>query len=188
MSSELPRELVIAAGPGEWRAALVEDGAAVELYVERGDRAEAGAVYLGRVQRLLPALGAVLVDIGGDRPAFLPQRETAPRGRRLDEGERVVVQVRREAQGGKAARLTMAAVLRGKLIELVAGRPGIAGDEERSPEDRDRLLAAVRAGPHPDPPRGHGGGRDPSRQRWEGGGRHAPKSDSGSSDRLPSML
>ena len=102
------RELLISAGPGEWRAALVEDGAPVELRVERGDGAEAGSIHLGRVVRLLPALGAALVEIGGERPAFLPQSEIFPRGRRLDEGERVVVQIRREAQGGKATQLTTA--------------------------------------------------------------------------------
>jgi len=102
----LRRELLIAAGPGEWRAALLEAGLPVELHVERGDRSEAGSIHLGRVLRLLPALGAVLVDLGDERPAFLPRRETEPRGRPLCEGERVIVQIRREAQGGKAARIT----------------------------------------------------------------------------------
>jgi Ribonuclease G/E len=101
------RELVISAGPGEWRAALSEDGVPVELRVERGEGAETGSVHLGRVVRLLPALGAVLVDIGWDRPAFLPQSQILPRGRRLDEGERVIVAIRREAQGGKAPQLTI---------------------------------------------------------------------------------
>lgn len=104
----MARELLISAGPAEWRAALLEEGIPVELYVERGDRSEAGSIHLGRVVRLLPALGAALVDIGGDRPAFLPQNEVFPRGKRLHEGERVIVQIRREAQGGKAARVTMA--------------------------------------------------------------------------------
>jgi Ribonuclease G/E len=103
----LARELLIAAGPGEWRAALLEAGEPVELYVERGDRAEAGSVHLGRVRQVVPALGAALVDIGGERPVFLPQSEIVPRGKRLHEGERVVVQIRREAQAGKAARVTM---------------------------------------------------------------------------------
>src|ERR1700760_2801992 len=75
LSTELARELLISAGPGEWRAALLEEGVPVELYVERGDRSEAGSIHLGRVARLLPALGATLFDIGGDRPAFLPQSE-----------------------------------------------------------------------------------------------------------------
>jgi ribonuclease G len=122
----LARELLISAGPGEWRAALLEKGVPVELYVERGDRSEAGSIHLGRVRQLVPALVAALVDIGGDRPAFLPHGEVLPRGKRLNEGERVVVQIRREAQAGKAARVTMAALLRGRLVELIVGRPGSA--------------------------------------------------------------
>ena len=70
------RELLISAGPGEWRAALVEDGMPIELRVERGEGYEFGSSHLGRVIRLLPALGAALVDIGGDRPAFLPQSQS----------------------------------------------------------------------------------------------------------------
>jgi ribonuclease G len=120
----LARELLISAGPGEWRSALLEEGVLVELFVERGDRNEAGSIHLGRVRQLVPALGAAHVDIGGDRPAFLPQGEVLPRGKRLHEGERVVVQVRREAQAGKAARMSMAASLRGRLVELIVGRPG----------------------------------------------------------------
>src|SRR6516164_684223 len=149
LSTELQRELLIAAGAGEWRAALLEAGIPVELYVERGDRSEAGSIYLGRVRRLLPALGAALVDIGAERPGFLPQSEVVPRGKRLHEGERVVVQIRREAQGGKAARVTMAATLRGQQVELIVGRPGLKGAEPLSSEDRDQLRAALDTLTHP---------------------------------------
>lgn len=114
------RQLLISAGPGEWRAALVEDGAPVELRVERGDGVECGSIHLGRVTRLLPALGAALVDIGGDRPAYLPQSQIYPRGRHLHEGERVLVQIRREAQGGKAAQLTTSAALPSHLAANAA--------------------------------------------------------------------
>jgi len=137
------RELIVSAFPGEWRAALVEDGVAVEVRVERGEGLEAGSIHLGRVRRLLPALGAALVDIGGDRPAFLPQSEIVPRGQRLDEGQRVVVQIRREAQGGKAAQATLRSVLRGRFVELLAGRSGLSGDETQSPETRTCLLEIV---------------------------------------------
>ena len=97
--------LLIAAGPGEWRAAWVEGDVAAELYVERGDTPPAGSVYLGRVVRRTPGLDAVLVDIGAERPGFLPARNAAP-GLRLDEGARIIVQVRREAHQGKGARLS----------------------------------------------------------------------------------
>jgi ribonuclease G len=97
--------LLIAAGPGEWRAAWVEDDAATELYVERGDTLPAGSIHLGRVVRRNPGLDAVLVDIGAERPGFLPVRD-GPADLRLDEGARVIVQVLREAQQGKGARLS----------------------------------------------------------------------------------
>jgi len=97
--------LLIAAGPGEWRAAWGEDGAALELYVERGDTPPAGSIHLGRVVRRTPGLDAVFVDIGAERPGFLPVGD-ARKELRLDEGARVVVQVRREAQQGKGARLS----------------------------------------------------------------------------------
>jgi ribonuclease G len=142
------RELIVSAFPGEWRAALVEDGVAVEVAVERGEGFEAGSIHLGRVLRLLPALGAALVDIGGDRPAFLPQSEIVPRGRRLDEGQRVIVQIRREAQGGKAAQATLRVVLRCRFAELLPGRSDLGGDDALTPEERTHLLATVAAAAH----------------------------------------
>jgi Ribonuclease G/E len=105
------RELLIAAGPGEWRAALLEDGAAVELHVERGDTRPAGSIHLGRVLRRVAGLDAGLVDIGEERPGFLPVRRDPSA-----EGARVVVQVRREAQRGKGA------LLSGRLATGDAGR------------------------------------------------------------------
>jgi ribonuclease G len=144
-------ELLIAAGPGEWRAALVEDGAPVELFVERGEPAAAGSVHLGRVRRLVPALAAVQVEIGGARPAFLPYSEILPRGARLDEGARALVQIRREAQGGKAALATTAIRLRAHHVELLVGRPGLFGADKLPDDQRARLsetltYPALRAG------------------------------------------
>src|ERR1041385_8342434 len=100
----VPGSLLIAAGPGEWRAAWVEGGAAVELYGERGDPPPPGSIPLGRVVRRTPGLDAVLVDIGAERRGFLPVGD-APRDLRLDEGARLLVQVRREARQEKGARL-----------------------------------------------------------------------------------
>lgn len=100
------RELLIAAGPGEWRAALLEDGATAELYVERGDTCLPGSLQLGRVVRRAPGLDSAFVEISDARPGIVPAREAAADGIRLDEGARVIVEVRREAQQGKGARLS----------------------------------------------------------------------------------
>ena len=95
------RELLIASGPGEWRAAWVEDGTPAELHVERGDLQPAGSLHLGRVVRLAAGLDAALVDIGEERPGFLPVRGNPPH-----EGAHVLVRVRRETQRGKGALLS----------------------------------------------------------------------------------
>jgi ribonuclease G len=134
----LRRELLIAAAPGEWRAALLEAGVAVELYVERGDRDEVDSIHLGRVRRLVPGLGAALVDIGGQRPAFLPRSDTLPRSRPLHEGERVIVQIRREAQGGKAARVAERLRLLPALAPHPTPLPALAGRGNLSPSPRAR--------------------------------------------------
>jgi ribonuclease G len=98
-------DLLISPGPGEWRAAWVENGAAVELYVERGETKPAGSRHLGRVVRVVAALDAALVDIGDDRPGFLPLRDV-PDGIKTEEGARIIVEVRREAWQDKAPRLS----------------------------------------------------------------------------------
>jgi Ribonuclease G/E len=97
------RELLISVGPGEWRAALLEDSAAVELYVERGDSPPPGSIFLGRVIRLLPGLDGALVDIGTERAGFLPLRRGE---KRPAQGARIIVQLRRETQQDKGALLS----------------------------------------------------------------------------------
>ena len=72
-----------------------------ELHVERGDIHPAGSLHLGRVVRLAAGLDAALVDIGEERPGFLPVRGNPPH-----EGARVIVQIRRETQRGKGALLS----------------------------------------------------------------------------------
>lgn len=57
---------------GETRVALLEDGAAAEVYVERDhDLGLVGNVYKGKVTRVLPGMQAAFVDVGLDRAAFL---------------------------------------------------------------------------------------------------------------------
>jgi ribonuclease G len=105
MPEGLKTQLLIAAGPGEWRATWVEDGEAIELYVERGDTRTPGSIHLGRVVRVVRALDAAFVDIGDERPGFLPLRD-APAEAAITEGMRLVVEVKREAWADKAPRLT----------------------------------------------------------------------------------
>jgi Ribonuclease G/E len=97
--------LLISALPGETRAARLEDGTLADLVIQRADRPTLlGNLYHGRVVKLDKRLGAAFVELGLAQAGLLPLSE-AP-GRRLSEGDAVIVKVLREAAGDKGPRLT----------------------------------------------------------------------------------
>ena len=101
----MPSEILIHAGAGETRAALVEDGVLQSYAVEPvfADGPRLGDIYIGRVTRVMAAMQAAFVAIGAARDGFLALRDApAP----LHEGQAIAVQVTREAAGEKGAKLT----------------------------------------------------------------------------------
>src|SRR5665213_1297225 len=90
------RDVLINAGAGEVRVAVLEDGVLDQLWIERTigledgpggrrpgaaglSRSLVGDIVVGRVQRVLPAMQACFVNIGLDRAGFLAAREARPR-------------------------------------------------------------------------------------------------------------
>src|SRR5579871_5575189 len=86
----MTKDILINAGAGEIRTAVIEDGRLQELFIDRtlggsdgGPRRRGGLpgrslignIVLGRVQRVLPGMQAAFVDIGLDRAGFLGARE-----------------------------------------------------------------------------------------------------------------
>src|SRR6185437_14020560 len=65
-------ELYVSSTPHETRLALTEDGTVAEVYFEREkEYSLAGAIYKGRVTRVLPGMQSAFVDVGLERDAFL---------------------------------------------------------------------------------------------------------------------
>jgi ribonuclease G len=68
----LKKQIVINASKDRSRIAIVEDGELVELYVENPDNVRTiGNIYLGRVQKVMPAIRAAFVDVGQKQDCFL---------------------------------------------------------------------------------------------------------------------
>lgn len=132
--------VLIEVSPGETRAARLDHRERLtQLEVERmGDAPVSGAVHLGRVVRVEPGMGAAFVEIGAEQPGFLGKM------RDVTEGQAVIVQVLRPADGGKGAVLTAAPVLPGRYVSLDATRPGIHFPQ-RWPGDREELVARLEA-------------------------------------------
>ncbi|HEY2070729.1 MAG TPA: Rne/Rng family ribonuclease [Rhizomicrobium sp.] len=167
----MDKEVLINAGAGEIRVAIVEEGKLQELFLERTlglDEAAAkkrngrsghsliGNIVLGRVQRVLPGMQAAFVDIGLDRAGFLGAREArcladlpgfendhAPKITDcVREGEDIVVQVVKDPIGEKGARLSANVTVPGRLLVMVPNQPGIALSRRIEDEvERARLIA-----------------------------------------------
>jgi len=117
--------LLIERGIGEFRIAVIEDGAAVAFgFEDPDDRLAPGRCHLGRIARLEPALDVAFVDLGGGASGFLSARRLPPDpsgarqaiGRRLFEGQKLLVQVTRGPVGDKSAELTARPELAGLLL------------------------------------------------------------------------
>ena len=86
--------------------AVVENGRLVE-YLPADTEAASEAIYLGRVERVVPGMRAAFVNIGQEKCGFLPLEErNADILPKLQVGMGILVQVRKEAQGVKGAFLS----------------------------------------------------------------------------------
>jgi ribonuclease G len=125
--------------------ALLEGERLVEVHVDGRRRSQVGDIYLGRVERLVPAIDAAFVDIGQQRNAFLHADDFAlAPGEGLRLHQPVVVQVLRDQVPGKGPRIRRGASLPGRYLVLLAPGDGAAVSAriEEVPE-RERLAAAL---------------------------------------------
>jgi len=121
-------------------AAVSEDGRLVE-YIPY-TRQEAGAVFLGKVERMMPGLDCAFVDIGRKKAGFLPLKENSKTfsGGLLRSGDLIPVQIRKEETGEKGAFLSRDISLAGTFVILMPFNrfTGVSKRIE-SPEARKRM-------------------------------------------------
>jgi ribonuclease G len=138
----------------ETRVAFIENGALVELYIERPKRSVVGNVYLGKVSDVLPGMQAAFVDIGLEKNAFLYVDEVVqPDGmdnvpRRdiqtlLRVGQQVMVQVIKDAMGTKGARVTTDISLPGRFLVLMPHSSFVGVSKKVPDAERERLHEIV---------------------------------------------
>ena len=123
----MSEEILINVTPRETRVGVVENGMLQEVHVERASRrGYVGNVYKGRVQRVMPGMQAVFVEIGLERAAFLHASDIVRAAPAADgaesngngnvhipsiselvhEGQEIVVQVVKDPISTKGARLS----------------------------------------------------------------------------------
>ena len=126
----------------------LENGRLVEAYAAGGDTL-VGAIYVGRVERVLPKLEAAFVDIGEEKMGFLPLKEAGSYqqqqpGERFCAGSAVVVQVKKDPKGDKGAFLTRDWSLVGQGLLLMPCNRYL-GVSRRVTEESERALLLLQA-------------------------------------------
>jgi len=158
-------EILVNAAPRETRAALLENGALQELFIERASRRGlVSNLYKGRVSRVLPGMQAAFLEIGLARTAFLhvadilgpppdpgndanEQREAPGQidiRTLVREGDELLVQVVKDPLGTKGARLSTHVSLPSRYLVFMprGSRVGVSSRIE-SEAERNRLRELV---------------------------------------------
>ncbi|MGQ9747846.1 MAG: Rne/Rng family ribonuclease [Candidatus Caldatribacteriaceae bacterium] len=146
------KEIVIDMSEVEVRAALLEEGKAVEFFFERFNESRlAGNVYKGTVENVLPGIQSAFVNIGLDKNAFLfigdVLLDEKGKGKIEDlfrPGEEIIVQIAKEPMGTKGARVTTKVALPGRYVVLIPGMDTVGVSHRiASAEERERLKKLV---------------------------------------------
>lgn len=135
----MSKEILINIEPHEKRVAIVNDGRLEEFYIERPeDKTIVGNIYKGKIEAVLPSVGAAFVDIGLPKKGFLylserdvefeAQELPEVRPPELKKGQEVLVQVVKESFERKGPRLSCHIGLAGRYLVLTpqAGHIGVS--------------------------------------------------------------
>ena len=155
-------EILISSDPWENRVAIIEDGTLAELYIEREEKV-IGSIYKGKVQNVLPGMGAAFVDIGLGRNAFLYVDDINKQplnigdvevthghsgftiSEKVKKGDDVLVQIVKEPRGLKGARISTNVSLPGRyLILMPTGKYSGVSRKIESADERNRLKAVMK--------------------------------------------
>lgn len=124
-----PADILIRVRPEAVVAVVALAGEPVEYRTERADSpSRLGALYLGRVRTMVPALDAAFVDLGEKEDGFLPVAAK----KRAREGDALAVEIVRDAEDGKGPRLARrpaedaAAIAAGPVPRLLRPAPPLA--------------------------------------------------------------
>ena len=141
------RSIYVKDGPHR-EIAVVEDGKLCEYLLDNPQESGADAIYLGRVERVVPGMNAAFVDIGQKRNGFLPLEEKSRSCLpvKLQAGMRIAVQIRREAHDQKGAFLSRDLTILGQYVILMPMNRYVGVSAKLTEEKaRGRLIALGKA-------------------------------------------
>lgn len=145
----MAKKIIVNVIPEEIRMALVEEGALLEVAVERTESNHmVGNIYKGRVENVLPGMQAAFINIGIGKNAFLYAGDIFPHksfSRLVEEdnltvGAEIMIEIVKDAMGTKGPRATTHFSIPGRYV-VVMPSVDYVGISRRieSAEERSRL-------------------------------------------------
>ncbi|PLR75516.1 ribonuclease E/G [Bacillus sp. V3-13] len=146
-------KLIVNYGAREKRFALLKGNRIDRLFIEQPkSRSAVGRIYSGIVTKVLPGMNAAFIDIGENRAGYLHRdklpsyvlsdeekglKQNRPISAFVHEGERLLVQIEKDAAGSKGPRLTGIIELHGDgLVYMPHGK--YVAVSKKMPDEQER--------------------------------------------------
>ena len=135
--------IISALNPEETRMGIAENGRLMEYIVERSSGSQlVGSIFAGRVCNVVRGIQAAFIDIGLDKNAFLYMGDKAG----ITEGQRVLVEITKDARGTKGPTATLDLSLPGRYAVLLPGAAYVGISRKITDNaERTRLKKIVEA-------------------------------------------
>lgn len=141
------RKVVISSFLNYVLVGIVEGGRLAEFFQEKDETSRTiGNIYKGRIENVLPGMAAAFVDLGLERNGFLyvADLKAGAKGRPINElirkGQEIIVQVTKEPEGNKGARVVNRVSLPGRFLVLMPFEDNLGVSRQvTDPEERARL-------------------------------------------------
>lgn len=143
--------------------AVVNDGELAELYNENNDEKRLeGNIYLGKVKNIVPGMESAFIDIGENKNALIHIKDLLPKASNITgnlyedtsniniakiikTGDEIVVQVKKDCENQKGARVTKDIKLNGKLVIFMPySNFTTVSQKIENEEEKERLKGIVK--------------------------------------------
>ena len=157
------RELIIIEKQNEKQIALIEDSVLTEYYEENAEKKRLeGNIYSGKVESVLPGMQAAFVNIGEEKNAFLHIKDLIPKKSKetgnkeenlekykikdyIKKGETVLVQVKKDSNSIKGARVSTNIQVAGRFMVLLPENDFITVSQKiENEKERKRLIDVIK--------------------------------------------
>lgn len=144
---KVEKSIIIDVGISYTRAAILEEDQLVNVFLENNDHKQIkGTIYQGKVSNVVKGIKAAFIEIGQEKKAFLHYKDIPENLKgRLQNNQRIMVQVLKEGAGSKGPKVSSFINLAGKYIILLPFEKGTGVSKRiEIKSERKRLKALVK--------------------------------------------